>query len=219
MPQGVMPSGHEATGKNRCTRSSTQTRGRTPLLRLEQIVQRGCGVSVRGDPQEPSGCQPLPCALGRPCLHQTAPCAPSLPVAGRCHRRWRARRASGTRPVPTRSVWVSPRAPSPCRGPAPPARGLSAASRDPPAPRPHARVTCSARTRAASRSAPPAAPTAPRSPRPPRPRPRPGPGPPRRCRRCRRRCRRSPPCRGATPPDRRTPGGAVGRESPPLVLT
>ena len=31
---------------------------------LEQVAQRGCGVSLTGDIQELSGCNPVPCALG-----------------------------------------------------------------------------------------------------------------------------------------------------------
>ncbi|KAJ7425639.1 hypothetical protein BTVI_02321 [Pitangus sulphuratus] len=35
---------------------------------LEQIAQRGCGVSFTGDIQKTSGCNLVPCALGQPCL-------------------------------------------------------------------------------------------------------------------------------------------------------
>ena len=31
---------------------------------LEQVAQRGCGVSLTGDIQEPPGPTPVPCALG-----------------------------------------------------------------------------------------------------------------------------------------------------------
>lgn len=33
-------------------------------LALEQIVPRGCVVSLTGCVQEPSGCEPVPCAVG-----------------------------------------------------------------------------------------------------------------------------------------------------------
>lgn len=50
---------------------------------LEQIVQRGCGVSLTGDIPEGSGHIPVPCALGRPCLSREVgadePCAPLQP--------------------------------------------------------------------------------------------------------------------------------------------
>ncbi|KAJ7395137.1 hypothetical protein BTVI_158112 [Pitangus sulphuratus] len=31
---------------------------------LEQIAQRGCGISLTGDIREPCGCNPVQCALG-----------------------------------------------------------------------------------------------------------------------------------------------------------
>lgn len=36
---------------------------------MEQIAQRSYGVSLTGDVNEPSGCSPVQCTLGRPCLN------------------------------------------------------------------------------------------------------------------------------------------------------
>lgn len=39
---------------------------------LEQVAQRGCGVSLTGDTQEPFGGNPVPCGLGWHCLTRVA---------------------------------------------------------------------------------------------------------------------------------------------------
>ncbi|XP_068040634.1 TATA box-binding protein-like 1 isoform X2 [Anomalospiza imberbis] len=70
---------------------------------LEQIVQGGCGVSLTGDTQEPSGHNPVPRALGRPCLsREVGPDDPlrSFPTCPALRFRAEPRTAGPSRGVP-----------------------------------------------------------------------------------------------------------------------
>lgn len=53
--------GQEAMGRNRTQGKRLQYVGDQAL---EQSVQKGGGFSLTGDNQEPSRCNPVPCALG-----------------------------------------------------------------------------------------------------------------------------------------------------------
>lgn len=50
---------------------------------VEQISQRGCGVSLPGDTQELPGHNPVSCALRLPCLRRLdhmSHCGPQVPI-------------------------------------------------------------------------------------------------------------------------------------------